>query len=85
MEPWLMTTRNKPQTIEYARRFAKGTNTERARMVEMIRVNLGELLKMVTLTHAGQVVEVDGFRLRDAADVVYDLHVPVPQGEGKNT
>jgi hypothetical protein len=77
-----MTTRKKPQTIEYAFRFARGTNTERARMAEMIRVNLGELIKMVVLTHAGQEVEVDGFRLRDAPDVVYDLHIPVPQGEG---
>jgi hypothetical protein len=76
-----MTTRKKPQTIEYAFRFAKGTNTERSRMVEMIRVNLGELMKIVTLTRAGQDVEVDGFRLRDTADVVYDLHSPVPQRE----
>jgi hypothetical protein len=79
-----MTTRKKPQTIEYAWRFAQGTSTERARMVEMIRVNLGELLKMVTLTHAGQEVEVDGFRLRDDADVVYDLRVPIPQEEGRS-
>jgi hypothetical protein len=78
-----MTTRKKPQTIEYAFRFARGTDTERARMVEMIRVNLGELIKMVVLTHAGQEVEVDGFRLRDAPDVVYDLHAPVPQREGE--
>jgi diacylglycerol kinase family enzyme len=74
-----MTQRKKPQTIEYAFRFARGTNTERARMVEMIRVNLGELLKMVTLTHAGQAVQVDGFHLRDAPSVTYDLNQPVPQ------
>lgn len=74
-----MTQRKKPQTIEYAFRFARGTNTERARMVEMIRVNLGELLKMVTLTHAGQEVQVDGFRLRDDPSVTYDLNNPVPQ------
>ena len=57
-----MTKRTKPQTIEYAFRFAKGSNTERARMVEMIRVNLGELVKMVMLTSGGQEVQVDGFR-----------------------
>ena len=69
-----MTTRKKPQTIEYAFRFATGTNTERARMVEMIRVNLGELLKMVVLTQAGQEMAVDGFSLRDDPAIVYDLH-----------
>ena len=74
-----MTQRKKPQTIEYAFRFARGTNTERARMVEMLRVNLGELLKMVTLTHAGQEVQVDGFHLRDDPSVTYDLNKPVPQ------
>jgi hypothetical protein len=79
-----MTTRKKPQTIEYAFRFAKGTNTERSRMVEMIRVNLGELMKIVTLTRAGQDVEVDGFRLRDTVDGVYDLHSPVPQRDGSS-
>jgi diacylglycerol kinase family enzyme len=79
-----MTTRKKPQTIEYAFRFARGTNAERARMVEMIRVNLGELIKMVILTHAGQEIKVDGFRLRDTPDVVYDLHAPVPQREGSS-
>jgi hypothetical protein len=79
-----MTTRKKPQTIEYAFRFAKGTNTERARMVEMIRVNLGELLHMVILTQAGQEVVVDGFRLRDDPVSVYDLHSPVAQREGRS-
>jgi hypothetical protein len=79
-----MTTRKKPQTIEYAFRFAKGTNTERARMVEMMRVNLGELLTMVVLTHAGQEVAVDGFRLRDDPTIVYDLHSPVAQSEGRS-
>jgi len=77
-----MPQRKKPQTIEYAFRFAKGTTTERARMVEMIRVNLGELLKMVTLTQAGQEVQADGFCLRDDPDVIYTLHTPVPQTEG---
>jgi hypothetical protein len=79
-----MTTRKKPQTIEYAFRFAKGTNTERARMVEMIRVNLGELLHMVILTQAGQEVVVDGFHLRDDPTSVYDLHSPVAQREGRS-
>jgi hypothetical protein len=77
-----MPQRKKPQTIEYAFRFAKGTTTERARMVEMIRVNLGELLKMVMLTQAGQEVQADGFRLRDDPDVIYTLPTPVPQTEG---
>ncbi|MGQ4809047.1 hypothetical protein NKDENANG_02443 [Candidatus Entotheonellaceae bacterium PAL068K] len=79
-----MKTRKKPQTIEYAFRFAKGTHTDRARMVEMIRVNLGELMKMVTLTHTGHTVPIDGFRLRDDPDVTYDLHTPVPQEEEKD-
>jgi hypothetical protein len=79
-----MTTRKKPQTIEYAFRFAKGTDAERARMLEMIRVNLGELLKMVTLTHAGQDVEVSGFRLRDDTAVVYNLSSPIPPAEGSS-
>jgi hypothetical protein len=78
-----MTQRSKPQTIEYAFRFAKGTSTERARMVEMIRVNLGELLKMVQLTAGGHVVQVDGFSLRDAPELLYNLHTPVSQAEGK--
>jgi diacylglycerol kinase family enzyme len=77
-----MTTRKKPQTIEYAFRFARGTKVERARMVEMIRVNLHELVKMVVLTQAGQEVEIDGFRLRDAPGINYDLNKPVPQAEG---
>jgi diacylglycerol kinase family enzyme len=77
--------RSKPQTIEYAFRFAQGTNTERARMVEMIRVNLSELLKMVQLTADGQAVHIDGFYVRDTPDVLYELHQPVPQGEGNRT
>jgi diacylglycerol kinase family enzyme len=77
-----MTRRKKPQTIEYAFRFAKGTDTERTRMLEMIRVNLGELLKMVMLTSDGQDVHVDGFRLRAAPTVIYSLDTPIPQGEG---
>ena len=77
-----MTKRRKPQTIEYAFRFAKGTNTEQARMVEMIRVNLNELMKMVTLTHAGQEVQIDGFRLHHDPTHVYALDTPVPQEEG---
>jgi diacylglycerol kinase family enzyme len=76
-----VTRRSKPQTIEYAFRFAQGTNTEQARMVEMIRVNLGELLKMVQLTSGGQAVHIDGFYVRDLPDVLYDLHQPVPQEE----
>lgn len=78
-----MAKRSKPQTIEYAFRFASGTNAERARMVDMIRVNLGELVKMVVLTHHGQEVQVDGFRLRDAPEATYDLAKPVPQEERK--
>jgi hypothetical protein len=77
-----MPQRKKPQTIEYAFRFAKGTTTERARMVEMIRVNLGELLKMVVLTCAEQEVQADGFCLRDDPDVIYTLNTSVPQTEG---
>ena len=76
-----MTTRRKPQTIEYAFRFAKGTRTERARMAEMIRVNLAELVNMVQLTCNGQEVQVDGFCLRDAPGVVYKLDEPVTQEE----
>jgi hypothetical protein len=79
-----MTTRKKPQTIEYAFRFAKGTHTERARMIELIRVNLAELLHMVILTQAGQEVVVDGFRLRDDPASVYDLHSPVTQRESRS-
>lgn len=79
-----MTTRKKPQTIEYAFRFAKGTNTERARMVEMMRVNLGELLTMVVLTHAGQEVAVDGFHLRDDPAIIYDLYAPVAERKGSS-
>ncbi|ETX02183.1 MAG: hypothetical protein ETSY2_36050 [Candidatus Entotheonella gemina] len=68
-----MSKRSKPQTIEYAFRFAKGTDTEQARMVEMIRVNLAALIEQVVLTHDGQEVPVDGFRLRDQPDVIYAL------------
>lgn len=68
-----MSKRSKPQTIEYAFRFAKGTDTEQARMVEMIRANLAALVEQVILTHHGQEVPVDGFRLRDAPDVTYAL------------
>jgi hypothetical protein len=74
-----MTKRKKLQTIEYASRFVKDANAEPARMVEMIRVNLGELMKMVTLTRAGREVQVDGFRLCDTPGVTYDLSQPVSQ------
>lgn len=74
-----MAKRSKPQTIEYAFRFAKGTDTEQARMVEMIRVNLHELVKQLIFTHNGQEVAVDGFRLRDAPDTNYAIDTPVPQ------
>jgi hypothetical protein len=80
-----MPKRSKPQTIEYAFRFAQGTNTERARMVEMIRVNLAELLKMVQLTAGGQAVQVDGFALRDAPQTHYDVHRPVAQEEDRGS
>jgi hypothetical protein len=65
--------RSKPQTIEYAFRFAKGTDTEQARMVDMIRVNLAALIEQVILTHDGREVQVDGFRLRDAPEVIHAL------------
>ncbi len=68
-----MSKRSKPQTIEYAFRFAKGTDTEQARMVEMIRVNLAALVEQVILTHHGEEVPVDGFRLRDDPDVIHPL------------
>ncbi len=74
-----MAKRSKPQTIEYAFRFARGTDTERARMVEMIRVNLQELVKQVVLTHNGQEVAVDGFWLRETPETTYDLAKPIPQ------
>ena len=74
-----MTKRSRPQTIEYAFRFAKGTNAEQSRMVEMIRVNLDELVKQVILTHNGQEVVIDGFRLRDAPTTNYELAKPVVQ------
>ena len=77
-----MSKRSKPQTIEYAFRFATGTDAERARMVEMIRVNLQELLKMVQLTAGEQAVQVNGFFLRDAPDTHYDLHRPVTPADG---
>lgn len=75
-----MAKRSKMQTIEYAFRFAKGTDTDRARMAEMIRVNLHELLKQVVLVYRSQEVEVDSFRLREAPEQVYDLARPVPAG-----
>ncbi len=74
-----MSKRSRPQTIEYAFRFAKGTDAEQARMVEMIRVNLNALVQQVILTHGGEAIPVDGFRLRDEPDVVYALAQPVPQ------
>jgi hypothetical protein len=77
-----MPKRSKPQTIEYAFRFASGTSTERARMVEMIRVNLHELVQRVILTHEGREVPVDGFRLREEPTVTYMLADPVCQEEG---
>lgn len=77
-----MSTRSKPQTIEYAFRFAKGTHAERSRMAEMIRVNLGELLKMIQLTADGQPIHVNGFALRDTPELVYDVRVPIAQEEG---
>jgi hypothetical protein len=73
-----MTQRRKPQTIEYAFRFAKGTRSERTRMVEMIRVNLEELVKLVSLMSDGQEVQVNGFCLRDNPKVIYRLDEPVP-------
>ena len=76
-----MPRRSRPQTIEYAFRFAKGSDAERARMVEMIRVNLEELLKMVVLTHGERPVHVDGFRLRDDPATTYALTVPVGLAE----
>jgi hypothetical protein len=72
-----MSKQKKPQTIEYALRFAKGSNTDRARMAEMIRVNIGELVKIIVLTHAGQNVQVDGFRLRDDPQCDYRLDEPI--------
>lgn len=77
-----MSRRKNPQTIEYAFRFAKETNVDRARMAEMIRVNLGELVKMIVLTHAGRDVQIDGFRLRDEPMCAYRLDEPVAQTEG---
>ena len=73
----LMPKRSQPQTIEYAFRFAAGTSAERARMLEMIRVNLHELVKQVILTHEGREVSVDGFRLRDDPSMTYALSQPV--------
>lgn len=77
-----MPKRSQPQTIEYAFRFASGTSTERARMVEMIRVNLHELVKRVILTHEGREVPVDGFRLREEPTITYALSQPVSQEKG---
>lgn len=51
-------------------------------MAEMIRVNLGELVKMVVLTHAGQDVQIDGFRLRDDPQCDYRLDKPIARTEG---
>ena len=76
-----MAKRSKPQTIEYAFRFAQGTDTEQARMVEMIRVNLHELVKQLILTHNGQEVVVDGFQLRESPGTTYALATPIPQEE----
>lgn len=78
----MMAKRKNPQTIEYAFRFAKGVNTDRARMAEMIRVNLGELAKMIVFTHSGQDVQVDGFRLRDDPQTDYRIDEPISQTEG---
>ena len=75
-----MAKRSKPQTIEYAFRFASGTEAERTRMAEMIRVNLQALIEQVVLTHHGQEVTVDGFRLRDEPETTYDLAHPVSRG-----
>jgi hypothetical protein len=72
--------RSKPPTIEYAFRFAHGTDAERTRMAEMIRVNLQALVEQVILTHHGQEVTVDGFRLRDEPETTYDLAHAVSQG-----
>ncbi len=72
-----MSKRSKPQTIEYAFRFAKGTDAEQARMVEMIRVNLAALIEQVVLTHDGQEISVDGFRMRDEPDITYALNQAV--------
>ena len=77
-----MPKRSKPQTIEYAFRFAGGTSAEQARMVEMIRVNLHELVKRVILTYEGREVSVDGFRLREEPTMIYDLCQPVSQNPG---
>ncbi|GIX49344.1 MAG: hypothetical protein KatS3mg131_3555 [Candidatus Tectimicrobiota bacterium] len=71
-----MPRRSRPQTIEYAFRFAGGSEAERARMVEMIRVNLEALLQRVVLTHEGRPVVVDGFRLRDDPSTTYPLSLP---------
>jgi hypothetical protein len=73
--------RSKPQTIEYAFRFAKGTDSEQARMVEMIRVNLTALIEQVILTRDGQEVQVDGFRLRDIPDETHVLTPKRPLGK----
>ena len=78
-----MAKRKNPQTIEYAFRFAKAVNADRTRMAEMIRVNLGELVKMIVFTHAGQEVEIDGFRLRDDPLCDYRLDEPISQTEGE--
>ncbi len=77
----MMAKRKNPQTIEYAFRFTKGVDTGRARMAEMIRVNLGELAKMIVFTHTGKDVQVDGFRLRDDPQTDYRIDEPISQTE----
>lgn len=52
-------------------------------MAEMIRVNLGELVKMIVLTHGGQDVQVDGFRMRDDPTCDYRLDEAISQTEGE--
>ena len=74
-----MAKRSKPQTIEYAFRYAQGTNTERARMAEMIRVNLHELVQRIALTYEGETIKIDGFRLLDDPETTYVLTQPVSQ------
>lgn len=51
-------------------------------MVEMIRVNLAALLEQVVLTHDGQDVPVDGFRMRDDPGVICALNQSVTRTEG---
>ncbi len=51
-------------------------------MAEMIRVNLGELAKMIVFTHTGKDVQVDGFRLRNDPQTDYRIDEPISQTEG---